>query len=440
MKTYFKRFSALLLALMLVLAVSVPAFAEGGPTVTFKGKWDGFEITPGSTYTSTDLFGNFKNVMPGDTLTQNITFTNKSKDSDYIELYLRAVPHDLPDNPLSEGVEQFLKPDGTPTLPEDANEFLSQLTMRVYLLRTTLPMNSEKPPVTTKTLLFEGSPDQAGNLAQAVYLGAYEYNETAELCVELDIPIELDNTYAGRIGEVDWVFTAEGFNNEQLTVRKVWSDGYEAHAGDSIVVCLMCDGGLAHRVELSADNNWAYTFDQLEEFHTWEIEEIEAPEGYEVSYESDYNGMLITIVNTLIPQPEQPEQPEQPAPTGDPLDITVKKQWDDEGKNRPDSVSVTLYDGEQAVETVRLSAENDWTYTWQDPERLGSWQVLETSIPKGYTPSYTMQDGILVITNTATLIQTGMLTWPIFLLGGLGLLLVGAGIVLLTRKRRNDRA
>ena len=31
----------------------------------------------------------------------------------------------------------------------------------------------------------------------------------------LHVPAELDNKYANRVGEVDWLFTVEGFNNEK---------------------------------------------------------------------------------------------------------------------------------------------------------------------------------------------------------------------------------
>ena len=100
---------------------------------------------------------------------------------------------------------------------------------------------------------------------------------------------------------------------------------------------------------------------------------------------------------------------------------------------------MTLYNGDQAVEKVALSAKNNWTYTWNNLDGKGDWSVLETGIPKGYTPSYRVSDGVVTITNTATLIQTGQPSWLIPALGGLGTLLLLLGVLAMI-KRKNSNA
>ena len=100
---------------------------------------------------------------------------------------------------------------------------------------------------------------------------------------------------------------------------------------------------------------------------------------------------------------------------------------------------MTLYNGKTAYQTVQLSAANNWRYTWQKLAADGNWQVLETNIPRGYTPSYQAANGTVTITNTATLIQTGQPIAPILLCGGLGLLLLILGAFLLfARRKRRD--
>ena len=408
------------LFLVLLLAVSLAsAAAAAAPSITFRGFSGGFDFQPGSEYTLTDLFDNFKNVMPGDSLTETITFTNSASDCDFVNLYLRFEPHDEAANPLTYD-EKFENEDGK----DQANvsgqrdetvatmaDFLSRLTMRVY--------NGTQ-------LIYVSSPDQAGGLRDNRLLGTLRSGEKAALRVELDVPIDLGNEYANRVGEVDWVFHVEAFNESQRTVRKIWSDGNANHAGETVTVNLLKDGELDQSQVLSAANGWVYTFDRLAEGHTWTVEEAAVPEGYTVSYQTV--GTTTTITNTR----NTPVEPSTP------LDITVYKVWSgDLAAQRPESVTVTLYNGAVPYATVRLGAWNNWSYSWKDMNAYGNWQVVETNITKGYVPSYRVSGGVVTITNTRSLIQTGQLNWPIWVLCGAGLALVALGGAMLVKKKKN---
>lgn len=395
------------LVLMLLMAMSLVSTALAAtPTIEFKGFSDGFDLKPGSEYTKTDLFNNFKGVMPGDTVTQTITFINSAKDSDIVDLYMRAVPHDET-NPLSPGVAKK-------TDVATMTEFLSKLSMKVW--------NGEE-------LIYEASPDELDGLKENKLIGAFRTGERAKLRVELTVPVELDNKFADCIGEVDWVFHVEAFNMTQLSVRKIWSDGNSNHKDDFVTVNLLKNGEVERTQVLNAENNWAYTFDGLREKYDWEVVEIDAPADCHVLYQTV--GTLTTISNVRSYHPT-------PSPD-EPLNITVRKVWsNDAGKNRPDSVTVTLYNGNVAYGSVRLGEWNNWTYSWYDGNVSGNWQVLETNIPKGYVPSYSVSNGVVTITNTPGLLQTGQLNWPIWVLGGAGLVLVALGGAMLLKKKRNN--
>ncbi len=408
MKKVCKAICSLVLMLLMVMSLASTAFAAS-PTITFEGFSKGFDFQPGSEYTQTDLFGSFKNVMPGDTVTETITFTNSAADCDFVNLYMRAEAHDETANPLSSKVAEK---ETVVTM----TEFLSKLSMKVW--------NGTE-------LIYDATPDQLDGLKNNVFLGAYRSGEKATLKVELNVPIELGNEYANRVGEVDWIFHVEAYNESQLTVRKVWSDGNANHTGESITVNLLKDGRVERSQVLNAENGWTYTFDRLPEGHTWTVEEANVPAGYTVSYSTV--GTMTTITNTRKETP--------PTPPTYPLDITVNKVWSsDDGKDRPDSVTVTLYNGETAYDTVRLGAWNNWSYSWKDLNAYGNWQVIETNIPKGYVPSYRVSEGVVTITNTRSLIQTGQLNWPIWVLGGAGLVLVALGGAILVKKKRENNA
>ena len=179
---------SLVLTLVLVVALAAPAFAATA-SITYKGQKDQFVFDP-----STDLFRNFKGVMPGDTLEQSITFTNKSTDSNYVKLYVRAVAHDST-NPLTKPVKD------NETIPS-MEDFLSQLDMEVYC---------------GKKQIFKASPDELGGMKNKVLLGTFKKNASATLTVKLNVPIELGNKYANRMGEVDWIFTVEAFKGTPST-------------------------------------------------------------------------------------------------------------------------------------------------------------------------------------------------------------------------------
>jgi len=394
--------------ILIVMSLSSTAFAAS-PSITFKGFTSGFDFQPGSEYTETDLFNSFKNVMPGDTVTETITFTNSASDCDFVNLYMRAEAHDETANPLSPKVAEK-------ETVAAMTEFLSKLSMKVW--------NGTE-------LIYDAAPNELGGLGSNKFLGTFRSGETASLKVELSVPIDLDNKFADRIGEVDWIFHVEAYNESQLSVRKVWSDGNANHANDSITVNLLKDGKVERSQELNAANGWAYTFDRLAEGHTWTAEEAAVPAGYTVSYST--TGTMTTITNTKNSQPE-------PEPSY-PLDLTVRKVWSSDAlKNRPSSVTVTLYNGDVPYETVRLGSWNNWTYTWKDPNAYGNWQVIETNIPKGYVPSYSVSGNIVTITNTRSLIQTGQLNWPIWVLGGAGLALVALGGAMLVKKKKENNA
>ena len=182
-----KKLITLLMAAVLVLSMSAAAFAADA-SVTYEGGAEKFVFIPGSEWTDTDLFNdNFKGVMPGDVVTQDIDIRNHYKGIDRVRIYMRAELHDEEDNPLSESVAEH----------EDVvsmYDFLSQLSMTVK--------QGDK-------VIYEATADQLDGLKENVSLGVYKYGYMSTITVELHVPIELGNEYANRVGEIDWVFTAE---------------------------------------------------------------------------------------------------------------------------------------------------------------------------------------------------------------------------------------
>ena len=121
-----------------------------------------------------------------------------------------------------------------------------------------------------------------------------------------------------------------------------------------------------------------------------------------------------------------------------PVTYTVKKVWsgdEDRTEKRPESVTVIVYNGPSAVETVTLSDSNGWSYSWETTDTQGEWSVQEINVPEGYTPSYSVSGHTLTVTNTASLIQTGQMKLPIPLLAVSGITILLFGVTLVSRNK-----
>lgn len=140
----------------------------------------------------------------------------------------------------------------------------------------------------------------------------------------------------------------------------------------------------------------------------------------------------------------------------------VLKIWEDDGHEtkRPQSVTVELLKNGKLYDTVKLSAKNNWRYSWTDLDASARWTLTERTVD-GYTSSVSREGITFVVTNTyktdektperpstpstpsnpsspassgrPTLPQTGAVWWPVGLLAALGLVFLIAGA--LDRKR-----
>ena len=67
-----KKIINLLIIFIIAISSAIPVYAADGK-VTYNGNAGNFLFEPGSEHSLSDLFSNFKGVMPGDSLTQKIT-------------------------------------------------------------------------------------------------------------------------------------------------------------------------------------------------------------------------------------------------------------------------------------------------------------------------------------------------------------------------------
>ena len=161
-----KKFVSIILVLLLLLA-AIPASAVSN--VTYEGGAEHFVFLPGSEYSDSDLFENFKGVMPGDVIIQRITVKNTSDKQ--VRIYMRADP-----------------------IEEKHRDFLDKLNLQVAC-------KSE--------YIFDAAPSQTGQLTQNTLLGTFKTAGSVELVVTLTVPLDLGNEYMNTMGIVPWTFLIE---------------------------------------------------------------------------------------------------------------------------------------------------------------------------------------------------------------------------------------
>ena len=174
----------------------------------------------------------------------------------------------------------------------------------------------------------------------------------------------------------------------EVTGKKVWEDNedQDGKRPESITVRLKADGKEVRTTEVTEQDGWEWSFNDLPQYMegdeiTYTITEDTVPE-----YTTDISGDTeegFTVTNTYTPGKTQ---------------VNVTKVWDDEDDQdniRPASVTVKLLaGGTETGKTLTLSEACNWTGTFTDLDTMRRGKAISYSVEESLTDVITGTDGL----------------------------------------------
>lgn len=167
--------------------------------------------------------------------------------------------------------------------------------------------------------------------------------------------------------------------------EKIWKDDDSKDRPESITVKLLQNGKEINSQEVTAEDNWKYSFTDLDEFdengvaYEYTVEE-ESVEGYETTIDG------YDITNLRVGKTE----------------VSGTKTWkDDNPQDRPESIKVNLLQNGVVVDTKKVTADDDWTYSFTDLNKYDEEGVAyEYNVKEHDVPGYKSEVDGFDITNT----------------------------------------
>ncbi|GAE31828.1 Cna B-type domain-containing protein [Alkalihalobacillus hemicellulosilyticus] len=183
-----------------------------------------------------------------------------------------------------------------------------------------------------------------------------------------------------------------------VEVAKTWRDDHPGDRPEEIFVNLLRNGVVVDTAEITAQTDWEHTFTDLAKFdregiaYEYTVTEHDVP-----GYHSEVDGYDIT--NTRSEEKS----------------IVVTKGWlDDDSKDRPISITVTLLQNGNVYETVTITEEDGWTYEFANLDAYdATGQAIEYTIEEEPVEGYKTTINGFDITNlrVGTTSVEGTKTW-----------------------------
>ena len=257
-----------------------------------------------------------------------------------------------------------------------------------------------KRPESLKVTLSNGTEVELneGNSWTATVKDLPKYKDGKEIVytwTEEDLPEGYELVSNNTEGLVTTITNKHIPEKTSIYVEKQWrdDDNRDGLRPDSIHVQLVADGEpVGEPVELSESNGWKFTWDDLDlmsegKMIEYTVEETDLPEGYGIMINGNAND------GYLIINPHEPEK----------IELDGVKIWQgetDKDHQRPESVTIRLYADGKEINSVKVTAENGWTFSFKDLYKFENGVEITYTITEDPVVGYKSDIEGMVVTNT----------------------------------------
>ena len=289
-------------------------------------------------------------------------------------------------------------------LDEEAEEDYDPLANTGNLTFEILGPDARTKPMTIKYSDFKNGKFELPDLEPGVYtvvernaekLVKY-YTLTSNSTTGLAVDVKADGTATAKLFNQYVIPPTPEPDAEfvDIPVTKTWNDNNNADGNRpaSVTARLYADGVEVDSHVLTAAENWQFTFAEKPRYQEDNKTEIVYTVGEDAvaMYAATVNGY--NIVNDYQPEVTS---------------VSVSKVWDDNNNEqnlRPDSIAVSLSDGQKVVKVVVLNEANGWTATVNNLPTVVNGQNAQYAWKEQQVLSYslegvTQQGNLMVFTN-----------------------------------------
>ena len=313
---------------------------------------------------TTDLFANFKNLLPGETRSQTIDVKNEFYTKTGVEIFLRAedINQSFTDPQTLELVTKLLQEYATIVVTDETGNV-------VY-----------SGPIWGEPYAAEGNPL---SMRYDISLGVFPTGESKKLTIQLQLDPSMGDEYQNLSGLIKWVWSAEniqppGDDTVIVSGVKIWQHGANPvnERPKEIILYVKANGNTIMTETITTADHWKWSFklpkydDHGEEIH-YTIEEEPVP-----GYTTTINGADITNIHESYEE----------------ITVSGFKTWD-HGNNtskRPESMVIHVKNGDTTVISKRVTANDNWQWTFTLPKHDINGNVAIYMIEEESVPYYTL--------------------------------------------------